>query len=91
MAVVDVPAITQLRFQQSFVEFVEVPQTQFSDRVVGSVASQRQVQCKLCQSPLSSHRCCSWTRLMTPVVVQRQVLVFDRAENCGGPAVAAVL
>ena len=30
----DVPVITQLLFQQSFVEFVEVPQTQFSDRVV---------------------------------------------------------
>ena len=41
VAVVDVPVITQLQFQQSFVEYVEVPQTQFSDRVVDSVASQR--------------------------------------------------
>ena len=39
---------------------------------------------------LSWHRCCSWTRLMTPVVVQRQVLGFDRAENCGGSAVAVL-
>ena len=27
--------ITQLQVQKSFVEYVEVPQTQFSDRVVG--------------------------------------------------------
>ena len=45
---VDVPAITQLQFQQSFVEFVEVPQTQFSDRVVDSVASQRQERSANC-------------------------------------------
>ena len=44
----DVPVITQLQFQQSFVEYVEVPQTQFSDRVVDSVASQRQVRSANC-------------------------------------------
>ena len=43
----------QLQFQQSFVEYVEVPQLHFIDRVVGiSVASQRQgSQCKLCRRP----------------------------------------
>ena len=33
-AVVDVSVIVQLQFQQSFVEYVEVPQLQFFDRVV---------------------------------------------------------
>ena len=44
----DVPVITQLLIQQSFVEHVEVPQTRFSDRVVASVASQRQVRSANC-------------------------------------------
>ena len=44
----DVPVITQLLFQQSFVEYVEVPQTEFSVRVVDSVASQRQVRSANC-------------------------------------------
>ena len=41
----------QLQFQQSFVEYVEAPQFQFIDRVVGiSVASLRQgSQCKTVQ------------------------------------------
>ena len=49
----DVSVTTQLQFQQSFVEYVEVPQLQFIDKVVGiSIASQRQgSQCKLCRRP----------------------------------------
>ena len=48
-------------------------------------------QCKLCRRPARSHSCSSsWTRLMTPVVVRRQVPVRDRAENCGGSAVAVL-
>ena len=65
----DVPVITQLLIQLSFVEYVEVPQTQFSDRVVASVASQRQVR---------SANCAVLGLVGTPVVVQRQVLGFDR-------------
>ena len=33
--VVDVSVLMQLKFQQSFVEFLKVPQLQFIDRVVG--------------------------------------------------------
>ena len=33
-AVVDVSVIMQLQFQQGFVDYVEVPQLQFFDRVV---------------------------------------------------------
>ena len=36
------------QLKQSFVEFVEVPQTQFSDRVLDSVASERQVRSANC-------------------------------------------
>ena len=31
-------------------------------------------QCKLCRSPLRSHRCSSWIGWDTPVVVQRQLI-----------------
>ena len=34
MAVVDVPVVTQHKFQQSFVDFFKVPQLQFIDRVL---------------------------------------------------------
>ena len=44
----------------------------------------------LCRRPARSHRCCSWTRLVTPVVVQRQVLGVDSAEKCGISAVAVL-
>ena len=47
-------------------------------------------QCKLRRRPVRSHRCSSWTRLMTPVVVQRLVPGRDTAENCGGSAVAVL-
>ena len=45
MAVVDVPVVTQHKFQQSFVVSVDVPQIPFIDRVVViSAASQRQAR-----------------------------------------------
>ena len=60
-AVVDVPVIISDKLQQSFVESVEVPQTQFIDSMVGfPVASQRQgSQCKLCRRRRFA-RCSSW-------------------------------
>ena len=92
MAVVDVTVIMQLQFQQSFVEYVEVPQTQFSDRVVDSVASQRHVRSADCQSPLRSHRCSSWIGWDTPVVVQRQARMVQTAQSGGAAgAIPAVL
>ena len=49
MPLTDVPVITQLQFQQSFVEYVEVLQTQFSDRVMDIlVAPKRQVHSANC-------------------------------------------
>ena len=87
----DVSVTTQLKLQQSIVEFLKVPQLQVIDRVVDVlVAPQRQVHSANCAEV-------SWDRtgavlalVGTPVVVQRQVLGFDRAENCGGPAVAVL-
>ena len=56
-------------------ENVEVPQFQFIDRVVDfSVVLQRHVPTVSLCRPGRSHSCSSWTRFMTPVVVQRQVL-----------------
>ena len=56
----DVPVIIGDMLQQFFVEFVEAPQLQFIDIVVGFVASQRQgSQCKLCRR-LRFARCSSW-------------------------------
>ena len=51
-------------------------------------ATETGTQCKLCRSPLRSHRCSSWIGWDTPVVVQRQLIGFDSAENCGASAVA---
>ena len=74
VAVVDAPVIMQLKFQQSFVVSVDVPQIPFIDRVVDiPVASQRQVCTALiCRRPLRFHSCSSWTSLSCPSV-QRQV------------------
>ena len=70
----------QLQFQQSFVEYVEAPQFQFIDRVVGiSVASLRQgSQCKTVQktgdSPgavlgmVGTRPCCATTGCMVQTV-----------------------
>ena len=60
-AVVDVPVIISDKLQQSFVESVEVPQTQFIDSMVGfPVASQRQgSECKLYRRRRFA-RCSSW-------------------------------
>ena len=70
-------------FQQVFVEFVEVPQPQFIDSMVGfPVASQRQgSQCKLCRRRRFA-RCRSWIVVDMPLVCQRQGCGSDSAENC---------
>ena len=62
--------------QAPAVHRVEVPQFQFIDRVVDfSVVLQRRVPTVLlCRRPVRSHSCSFWTRFMTLVVVQRQVL-----------------
>ena len=69
-----VPLIMQLKFQQSFVVSVDVPQIPFIDRVVDiSVASQRLVpQCMLCTRP-EIPWCSSGKDVDVPVCVQRQV------------------
>ena len=94
LSVVDVPVITQLELQQFMAyENVEVPQIQFIVTVLDiPVATQRRLP--TVQTVLKtgeSHRCSSWTRLMTPVAFQRLVPGRDRAENCGGSAVAQVV
>ena len=45
------------------------------------------VQCKLCKTGVLPGTVLG---LVGPVVVQRQVLVFDSAENCGSSTVAAL-
>ena len=45
-------------------------------------------QCKLCRRPLRIGAVLGLVGI--PVVVQRQVLPFDRAENCGNSAVAVL-
>ena len=56
-----------------FVEYVEVPQFQFFDRVVVQLPHRdRDAQCKLCRRPSSFFRCSSWTRLTCPL------LYYDR-------------
>ena len=91
LLVVDVPVIICDMFQQSIVDVnVEVPQIQFNDRVVDfSVVLQRRVPTvqtvqKTGEFPklqsldkVVDTRCCTMTGAWG-----------DRAENCGGPAVA---
>ena len=90
----DVPVITQLQFQQSSVEYVEVPQTQFSDRVVDIlVAPQRQVHSANC----AEARCDRTGAVLgsvrdAPVVVQRQARMVQtvsvwRCRRCSTCAV----
>ena len=86
-AVVDVSVTTQLRssrFSSSTWRCLS-----FSSSTVWwcSCFTETGTQCKLCRSPSRFFRCSSWT-VGTPVVVQRQVLGFDSAENWGGTASA---
>ena len=69
----------QPQFPQSFVENVEVPQTQFFDRVVVQLLHRDRYTTGAVLGLVG-----------TPVVVQQQVLGFDRAENCGSSAVAVL-
>ena len=78
------------KLQQVFVEYVEVPQLQFFDRVVGFVASQRQVHSANCAEVRRDSSGAVLGLVGTPVVVQRQVLGFDSAENCGSTASAVL-
>ena len=77
----DVPVITQLQFQQSFVEYVEVRQTRQSGGF--NCFTETGTQCKLCKSPLRSHRCSSWVGWVTPVVVQRQAQMVQTVQSGG--------
>ena len=86
----DVPVIISDMLQQSFVENVEVPQTQFFDRVVDFVASQGQ-GCTVQTVQTTGDSPGAVLGLVgTPVVVQRQVLGFDSSENCGSTASAVL-
>ena len=84
----DVPVIISDKLQQSFVQFVEVPQLPFIDIVVGFVASQRQgSQCELCRRPdVGQVQFLDWD---TPVVLQRQgqmeVPQMQFLPGCGRP------
>ena len=82
----DVPVIISDMLQQSFVDFVEVPQLPFIDTVVGFVVSQRQdSQCKLCRRlDIGQVQFLDWD---TPVVVQRQGrMVQEQLVQSGGAA-----
>ena len=78
----------QLKLQQSIVEFFQVPQLQFIDRVVvPSVASQRQgLQCKLYRRP-EIPWCSSGIVVNMPVGVPTTGYGSDSTENCGVPQV----
>ena len=78
----DVPVIISDMLQQSFVEFVEVPQLPFIDIVVGFVVSQRQdSQCKLCRRPdIGQVQFLDWDM---PVVVQRQGRMVQTVQSGG--------
>ena len=81
--VVDVSVITQLKFQQSFVEFYKVPLLQFIDRVVAiSVASQRQgSQYKLCKTGDSTVQFFAMV-LTCPLCVSRQCRKLWTSRSC---------
>ena len=80
-AVVDVSVTTQLRSSR----FSSSSSTEWWC----SCFTETGTQCKLCRSPSRFFRCSSWT-VGTPVVVQRQVLGFDSAENWGSTASAVL-
>ena len=81
----------QLKFQQSFVVSVDVPQIPFIDQVVDiSVASQRQGCTVQTVQKTGDSPGAVLGLVGTPVVVQRQVLGFDSAENCGSTASAVL-
>ena len=93
LLVVDVPVFISDKFQQSLsYEYVEVPQFQFIDRVVGFsvVSSDVYPQYKLCRRPARSYRCCSWTQLRRPLLYNDRCFGYDSAENCGSSTVAAL-
>ena len=79
-------AVVAVHFPQ-FVENVEVPQTQFFDRVVQLLQRDRYTV-QTVQNSLRS-RCSSWTGWDTRCFTT--MLGFDTAENCGSSAVAVLL
>ena len=88
--VVDVPVIMQLKFQQSFVVSVEVPQIPFIDRVVDFVASQRQGHTvQIVQKTGDSPGAVQFLDWDMPVVVQRQGRMVQTVQS--GGAAGAVL
>ena len=89
----DVSVITQLQFQQFFVEYVEVPQLQFIDRVVVFQLLHRdRAHSANCAEDRRFARCSSWIGWDTPVVVQRQARMVQTVQSGGAEgAVPAVL
>ena len=80
--------ILQLKFQQSFVVSVGVPQIPFIDRVVDlSVASQRQGCTVLTVQKTGDSVVQFWMVVDMPLVCQRQGCGSDSTENCGVPQV----
>ena len=87
----DVPVITQLQFQQFFVEYVEVPSASVPRQCGGAVASQRQGRTvQTVQKTVEFLQVQLLDKVDMPVVVPRQVRWFDGAENSGSTASAVL-
>ena len=86
----DVSVIMQPQFPQSFVENIEVPQTQFFDRVVVQLLHRDRYTVQTVQKSVEVAQVQFLDWLGHPLTVERQVLGFDRAENCGSSAVAVL-
>ena len=78
-AVVDVLAIISDKLQQSFVEFVEVPQLQFIDIVVGFVVRRDRAHSANC----ADDRMVQFLDWDTPVVVQRLGRMVQTVQSGG--------
>ena len=84
----DVSVIMQPQFPQSFVDNMEVPQTQFFNRVEVSwwlVASQRQVHSANCAEDRRDRTGAVLGPVGIPVVVQQQVLRFTEQKTVEVP------
>ena len=81
----DVPVIISDMLHHSFVENVEVPQTQFFDRVVVLLLSQRQGCTVQTVQKIGDSPGAVLGLVGTPVVVQRQVLGFTEQKTVDVP------
>ena len=81
--------IMQLKYQQSFFEFLDAPQVQFIGRLLPlPVAPQRQVRTVQTVQKTGVPQCSSWVVVDMPGVCNDRCLAWTVPENCGGSAVA---